>query len=220
MRDVPSFGWRLCFGLAAILLLMGGGQHPNGTMAEMLAHPAWVQSHLFMLAGFVALFVGLILLPRTVGVAGTDAPVDPLCRDRNGAPGPRIGISYGRRGRSRQPDGRSPDAGPDDASLAHSPFLSAVCGHVRRLRHRRDARRRAGIPVDCLARSRGGCGARRCRNPGGGARHRGSRVPISSPHPVRDLVVDRRSLASTNRGSPNLGVTVAAGAPGRDNERP
>ncbi len=68
MRDVPSFGWRLCFGLAAILLLMGGGQHPNGTMAEMLAHPAWVRSHLLMLAGFVALFVGLILLPRRVAL--------------------------------------------------------------------------------------------------------------------------------------------------------
>ena len=62
MREVRSFGWRLCFVLAAILLLMGGGQHPNGTMAEMLAHPAWVRSHLLMLAGFVALFVGLIVL--------------------------------------------------------------------------------------------------------------------------------------------------------------
>jgi hypothetical protein len=58
--------WRLCFILAAVFLLAGGPQHPNGTMVEMLAHPAWVRSHALMLVGFVVLLIGLIALPRSL----------------------------------------------------------------------------------------------------------------------------------------------------------
>ena len=54
--------WRPFFVLSALLLPIGGFQHPDGTMAEMLGHPAWVRSHLFMLAGFVALLGGLLVL--------------------------------------------------------------------------------------------------------------------------------------------------------------
>ena len=47
--------WRPYFVAAAVLLPIGGVQHPDGAMAEMLGHPAWVRSHLFFLAGFDAL---------------------------------------------------------------------------------------------------------------------------------------------------------------------
>ena len=53
--------WRPAFLLSALLLMIGGPQHPDGTMVEMLAHPAWVRAHSLMLAGFVVLFVGLLL---------------------------------------------------------------------------------------------------------------------------------------------------------------
>lgn len=53
--------WRPAFILSALLLMVGGPQHPEGTMVEMLAHPTWVQAHGLMLAGFVFLFVGLLL---------------------------------------------------------------------------------------------------------------------------------------------------------------
>ena len=52
--------WRPAFILSALLLMVGAPQHPGGTMVEMLAHPAWVRAHSLMLAGFVALFVGLL----------------------------------------------------------------------------------------------------------------------------------------------------------------
>ena len=32
--------WRPAFVLAAVLLLVGGPQHPDGTLEEMLGHPA------------------------------------------------------------------------------------------------------------------------------------------------------------------------------------
>lgn len=56
--------WRPCFILAGVLILIGGPLHPNGTMAEMLAHPNWVLSHALMTAGFVALAVGIALYRR------------------------------------------------------------------------------------------------------------------------------------------------------------
>ena len=57
MRDFPL--WRPLFILAAMFILVGGPQHPDGTLAEMLGHPAWVRAHSLLLAGFVALLVGL-----------------------------------------------------------------------------------------------------------------------------------------------------------------
>ncbi len=61
----PRFGlWRLFFALSALFILIGGPQHPGGSMAEMLAHPKWVPSHAWLLAGFLALLVGLILYQR------------------------------------------------------------------------------------------------------------------------------------------------------------
>ena len=54
--------WRPFFVVSAILLLIGGFQHPNGTMEEMLGYPTWVRSHIFTLTGFVALIGGLLAL--------------------------------------------------------------------------------------------------------------------------------------------------------------
>ncbi len=64
----PLSSWRLCFILAALFILIGGPQHPGGTMAEMLTHPKWVLSHLLVLAGFVALLVGLLLYQRATSL--------------------------------------------------------------------------------------------------------------------------------------------------------
>lgn len=64
MRILDIGPWRPFFMLAALLILAGGPQHPRGTMAEMLAHPKWVPSHALMLAGFVALLIGLVLYQR------------------------------------------------------------------------------------------------------------------------------------------------------------
>ncbi|HEY7216041.1 MAG TPA: hypothetical protein VIC28_15570 [Thermoanaerobaculia bacterium] len=60
--------WRPCFALAALLILIGGPQHPGGSMAEMLAHPKWVPSHAFILAGFLAMLAGLILYQRSAAL--------------------------------------------------------------------------------------------------------------------------------------------------------
>lgn len=68
MRVSSTIAWRLCFVLAALFLLVGGPQHPGGTMAEMLAHPAWVRSHVWMLAGFVALLAGIVLFARSMSL--------------------------------------------------------------------------------------------------------------------------------------------------------
>lgn len=64
MRTLGSTNWRVCFILSALLMMIGGPQHPQGTMVEMLAHPKWVPSHALLLAGFVAMLVGLILFQR------------------------------------------------------------------------------------------------------------------------------------------------------------
>jgi hypothetical protein len=52
-------GWRLGFVTGAAGLLAGGPLHPDGTMAEMLAHPDWFLSHLLQLVGFAAMATGL-----------------------------------------------------------------------------------------------------------------------------------------------------------------
>lgn len=57
--------WRLLFLASAVLLLIGGPQHPRGSMAEMLADPAWVPSHLLQLGSYIALLVGLLLFARS-----------------------------------------------------------------------------------------------------------------------------------------------------------
>ena len=58
--------WRPLFLLAGALIIAGGPMHPGGTMAEMLADPSWVPCHTLVLAGFLALLVGLALYPRAV----------------------------------------------------------------------------------------------------------------------------------------------------------
>jgi len=56
--------WRVFFILAAIFIMVGGPQHPGGTMAEMLTHPKWVPAHLLLLGGFASLLAGLLLFRR------------------------------------------------------------------------------------------------------------------------------------------------------------
>ena len=57
--------WRPAFVLFAVLLMIGAPQHPDGSMVEMLGHPAWVRAHSLMLAGFVVLFIGLLVFRAT-----------------------------------------------------------------------------------------------------------------------------------------------------------
>ncbi|MBA2302141.1 MAG: hypothetical protein H0W08_05860 [Acidobacteria bacterium] len=65
MKTAGFDAWRLLFIVAALFLLTGGSQHPRGAMTQMLANPIWVQSHLLLLVGMLALFVGLIVLRRS-----------------------------------------------------------------------------------------------------------------------------------------------------------
>jgi len=60
--------WRLCFILAGVFIVVGGPQHPRGTMAEMLANPKWIPAHSLMLAGFLSMLAGLILYWRVMGL--------------------------------------------------------------------------------------------------------------------------------------------------------
>lgn len=62
--------WRLCFIVAALFLIVGGPQHPAGTMHEMLGNPRWVPAHSLMFAGFVTLLVGLLVYKRTTSLPG------------------------------------------------------------------------------------------------------------------------------------------------------
>jgi hypothetical protein len=62
--------WRLCFIVSALFLMAGGPQHPGGEMHEMLGSPKWVPAHLLLLAGFVALLVGLLVYKRTRSLPG------------------------------------------------------------------------------------------------------------------------------------------------------
>ncbi len=64
MPDLRHSLWRGCFLLAAACILTGGPQHPGGSMAQMLAHPKWVISHVLVLGGFLALLAGLALYGR------------------------------------------------------------------------------------------------------------------------------------------------------------
>ena len=68
MKMLGSSLWRLCFILAALFLLIGGPQHPGGTMAEMLGNPKWVPAHSLLLAGFATLLAGLLLYRRTISL--------------------------------------------------------------------------------------------------------------------------------------------------------
>ena len=60
--------WRVFFILTALFIVVGGPQHPKGTMGEMLANPKWIPSHALLLAGFVAFLIGLLLYQRGVGL--------------------------------------------------------------------------------------------------------------------------------------------------------
>jgi hypothetical protein len=59
MNARSGLGWRICFVVAASGLLTGGPLHPGGTMADMLAHPDWLRSHILQLMGFIAMAAGL-----------------------------------------------------------------------------------------------------------------------------------------------------------------
>ncbi len=59
MNARSGFVWRLCFVAAGSGLLTGGPLHPGGTMADMLAHPDWLLSHILQLVGFIAMAAGL-----------------------------------------------------------------------------------------------------------------------------------------------------------------
>ncbi|HYH45782.1 MAG TPA: hypothetical protein VEG34_08850 [Thermoanaerobaculia bacterium] len=68
MKWKGSGSWRLCFVVSALFLLAGGPLHPGGTMAEMLAHPDWVLSHLLQLVSFAALLAGLVLFRKSASL--------------------------------------------------------------------------------------------------------------------------------------------------------
>lgn len=57
--------WRALFVMGGILYLWGSAQHPRGTMAEMMAAPAWVPGHTTVLGGLLVLTLGLVLFRRT-----------------------------------------------------------------------------------------------------------------------------------------------------------
>lgn len=56
--------WRVLFLAGGALILAGGPRHPQGTMAQMLAHPDWFIAHALMTAGFAAMLAGLVMLSR------------------------------------------------------------------------------------------------------------------------------------------------------------
>ena len=71
---MARFGWwRAYLILTAVFLAAGGPLHPVGSMAAMLGHPDWVMSHLLMLAGFVAMAVGLVAYGREVDLPARSA---------------------------------------------------------------------------------------------------------------------------------------------------
>jgi hypothetical protein len=59
MNARSGIGWRICLVVAASGLLIGGSLHPGGTMADMLAHPDWLLSHMLQLVGLIAMAAGL-----------------------------------------------------------------------------------------------------------------------------------------------------------------
>jgi hypothetical protein len=70
--------WRLAFLLAGLAVLLGprhpGTERPNLSFVEahleMLAHPDWIGAHLTVLASWVLLLAGLVLLWRREQLAG------------------------------------------------------------------------------------------------------------------------------------------------------
>lgn len=62
MNTNRSYAWRSLFILGGVLILIGGPQHPRGTMAQMLVDPAWFRSHALLFGGFLAWTIGLWLL--------------------------------------------------------------------------------------------------------------------------------------------------------------
>ena len=65
--------WRGALLLTGVGILVGGPQHPRGSMAEMLGHPDWVQAHLWVLLGFVALVAALLLHRRQLALPARSA---------------------------------------------------------------------------------------------------------------------------------------------------
>jgi hypothetical protein len=57
--------WRALFVVGGILYLWGSAQHPRGTMAEMMAAPAWVPGHTTVFVGLLVLTLGLVQFRRT-----------------------------------------------------------------------------------------------------------------------------------------------------------
>jgi hypothetical protein len=73
MNKVRFQPWRPFLLVGAAGILAGGPRHPGGSMAEMLAHPDWVLSHVLVLAGYISLLVALVLFRRAGAVPmGTD----------------------------------------------------------------------------------------------------------------------------------------------------
>jgi hypothetical protein len=62
---MTSLPWRTCFVLSTICMGIGGPQHPDGTIPEMLADPIWFSAHAWVVASFVAMTAGLILFGRS-----------------------------------------------------------------------------------------------------------------------------------------------------------
>ena len=60
-----SRGWRALFVVGGVLYLGGSAQHPRGTMAEMMAAPAWVPGHTTVFVGLLVLTLGLVWFRRT-----------------------------------------------------------------------------------------------------------------------------------------------------------
>jgi hypothetical protein len=72
MRIEPRHRWRVVLMAGAFLMMLGGPMHPGGTMAQMLADPAWVPGHVLTALGLAALLASLVLLggTRTMSTAG------------------------------------------------------------------------------------------------------------------------------------------------------
>ena len=62
--------WRIFFILGGILMLIGGPQHPRGTMLEMLNNPLWFASHAYIFGGFTCWTVALWLMRRDIAPEG------------------------------------------------------------------------------------------------------------------------------------------------------
>lgn len=58
--------WRVALFLAGAFILIGGPQHPGGTMEQMLADPRWVPGHAAITVGFAAFLAALVLHRRSV----------------------------------------------------------------------------------------------------------------------------------------------------------